>query len=227
MVDNVRIYTSQNAFMPSLSLSILYLTVLSFAGQMVTYMLAVGYTSTIVGIVRVGSSVCEMSPTWIAPWVLGKVGPRPSWNLVSESSDDLSGHRRVRILDTPSPYLGSSLGLPSAGSACGASISRLRSLSRKEVQPEYRGAFSTTKATLQNFFKLYAYASTIMFFRPVDFKYPATISIDAVYIAGGLYTKFVRDRRGHLLHASHCVKSRDRSRQMYHHVSQDIGEELV
>lgn len=42
-VENFQIYTSQEAFLPSLSLSISYLTVLSFAGQMVTYLLAMGW----------------------------------------------------------------------------------------------------------------------------------------------------------------------------------------
>ena len=73
-VDNLKIYVSQQAFLPSLSLSMLYLTVLSFAGQMVTYLLSVGYASTVVGLARMFSTVFELSATWIAPKVMDRLG---------------------------------------------------------------------------------------------------------------------------------------------------------
>lgn len=41
---------------------------------MVTYLLAVGYTSRAVGMARVGSSVFEISATWIAPYLTRKIG---------------------------------------------------------------------------------------------------------------------------------------------------------
>ncbi len=63
LVENLRVYISQDAFLASMSLLILYLTVLSFAGQMVTYLLAIGYTSTIVSLIRILSTGCEMSAT--------------------------------------------------------------------------------------------------------------------------------------------------------------------
>jgi hypothetical protein len=71
----LKIYASQDAFLPSVSLSILYLTVLSFAGQMVTYLLASGYTAAMIAAIRLVSTSCEMSATWVAPPVMAWVGP--------------------------------------------------------------------------------------------------------------------------------------------------------
>jgi len=74
-VDSMKIYVSQQAFLPSLSLSILYLTVLSFAGQIVVYLLSVGYSSTVVGLARMISTIFELTATWIGPKVIGRIGP--------------------------------------------------------------------------------------------------------------------------------------------------------
>lgn len=41
---------------------------------MITYLLAVGYTSQLVGVARVGSSIFEISATWIAPYLTKKIG---------------------------------------------------------------------------------------------------------------------------------------------------------
>jgi iron-regulated transporter 1 len=40
------LYVHHPAFLPSLAGALLYLTVLSFAGQMVTYLLSAGYNAT-------------------------------------------------------------------------------------------------------------------------------------------------------------------------------------
>jgi hypothetical protein len=52
----------------------LNLTVLSFGGQMVTYLLSAGYTSTQVGVARTTSVVFEVLATWAAPWLIRKIG---------------------------------------------------------------------------------------------------------------------------------------------------------
>jgi len=75
LLQGVKIYVNQAAFLPSLSLSLLYLTVLSFSGQMVTYLLSTGYTSTDIGLIRTISVFVEMSATWLAPKIMAKLGP--------------------------------------------------------------------------------------------------------------------------------------------------------
>ena len=74
-----------------------------------------------------------------------------------------------------------------------------------EVAPEQRGAFSSVESSFQNFFELLAYASTVVFAEPAQFRWPVLISCVAVYCAGALYARFVRTRRGHLTHFCDCV----------------------
>ena len=75
LLQNLKEYLHHPAFAPSLSLSLLYLTVLSFSGQMITYLLAAGYTSTNIGYIRSVNTIVEMSATWFAPVVMTKIGP--------------------------------------------------------------------------------------------------------------------------------------------------------
>lgn len=86
----------------------------------------------------------------------------------------------------------------------------------QEVEPEHRGTFSSQEFALQNVFEMLAFASTIAFPRPAQFKYPATISAAAVGLAGILYATFVRSRRGHLIHLSSCL-DRDGRQKDHHH----------
>ena len=57
-----------------MALSCLYLTVLSFAGQMVTYLLSVGFTSTEIGVIRTVSVAFEISATWLGPFLMTRIG---------------------------------------------------------------------------------------------------------------------------------------------------------
>lgn len=74
-LSSVPFYIHHPAFLPSFSLSLLYLTVLSFSGQMITYLMSVGYTPLYVGIARTGSTIVELSATWAAPRLMRKIGP--------------------------------------------------------------------------------------------------------------------------------------------------------
>ncbi|KAK8120705.1 Ferroporti-1 [Apiospora kogelbergensis] len=70
-----RVYFRHRALLPSMACALLYLTVLSFGGQMVTFLLASGYDSTQIGAARTLSVVFEVLATWIAPWLMASVGP--------------------------------------------------------------------------------------------------------------------------------------------------------
>lgn len=73
-IESLPFYFSHPAFLPSFALSLLYFTVLSFSGQMITYLISVGYSSLYVGVARVVSSIFELSATWLAPVMMKKVG---------------------------------------------------------------------------------------------------------------------------------------------------------
>lgn len=73
-IESLPFYFSHPAFLASFALSLLYFTVLSFSGQMITYLASVGYTPLYIGIARVGSSIFEISATWAAPYLMKKIG---------------------------------------------------------------------------------------------------------------------------------------------------------
>ena len=68
-------YLHHSAALPSLALSILYFTVLSFGSQMITYLLTSGYTPLHISSARGISVLFEISATWLAPLVISRVGP--------------------------------------------------------------------------------------------------------------------------------------------------------
>jgi iron-regulated transporter 1 len=73
-LKSLPLYFRHQVFLPSISLSLLYFTVLSFSVRMITFLLAVGYTSFYVGIARTISTIFELSATWIAPRVQKQIG---------------------------------------------------------------------------------------------------------------------------------------------------------
>lgn len=69
-----RLYMGHDAFLPSFAVAVLYLTVLGFSGQMLTYLLSTGYNATQIGLGRTLSVVFEVLATWMAPWLMGRIG---------------------------------------------------------------------------------------------------------------------------------------------------------
>jgi iron-regulated transporter 1 len=68
------LYIRHPVFLPSFSLALLYMTVLSFSGQMITYLLTLGLSSGVIGVLRGVSAVAEISATWLAPEVTDHIG---------------------------------------------------------------------------------------------------------------------------------------------------------
>lgn len=215
-----------------MALSVLYLTVLSFAGQMVTYLLSVGYNSTQIGIIRTFSVAVEVSATWLGPILMTRFGVIRAglWSISWQIFCIAAAVTLFLVVRQPfvaasgiiAGVIGSRLGLwvfdlcvqTIVQEVCVFPILTYYKPTTeclKEVEADRRGSFSSMEASFQNFFELCSYASTIVFARPAQFKYPIFMSCAAVLVAGTLYTKFVRDRRGHLLHLSDCLKVRERS----------------
>lgn len=70
-----RDYVTSPVFLASFALSLLYLTVLSFGGTMVTYLLHTGFNSLEVSAMRIGSVAAELFGTWAAPFIMNRIGP--------------------------------------------------------------------------------------------------------------------------------------------------------
>jgi iron-regulated transporter 1 len=212
-LSGTSVYVRHRAFLPSLALALLYLTVLAFGGQMLTYLLSLGLSSGLIGVLRGVSAIFEMSATWIAPRIMSHIGPVRSgiwfinWQILCVSVACaffwLDYNPTLAAVGTVAAVIASRIGL------WGFDLSA-QMIVQEEVEPIHRGTFSSQEFALQNIFEMLASASTIVFPRPAQFKYPATISAGAVAVAGILYAMFVRSRRGHLLHLSKCVDGHGR-----------------
>ena len=212
-------YFHHRAFRASFACCLLYFTVLSFGGQMTTYLLSAGYNSYHIAITRTASVTFEISATWLAPWVMTRIGPVRSgiwfinWQILC-----LSGA-------VASFWLVKSPLIAATGLVVGTILSRIglwgfdlstQIIVQEEVDAEHRGSFSAIEASWQNVFELCSYATTIVASNPGEFKWPVLISVVAVYAAGVLYASFVRHRRGHLIHLSKCIEGDRKTRQAPH-----------
>lgn len=74
-VTDTKFYIRHRAFLPSFAGALLYLTVLSFNGQMGTYLLSAGYSATEIASARMLSVAFEVLATWVAPWLMDRIGP--------------------------------------------------------------------------------------------------------------------------------------------------------
>ncbi|KAJ6786715.1 hypothetical protein PWT90_08973 [Aphanocladium album] len=215
-ISSFAAYFRHPAFLPSFSLSLLYLTVLSFSGQFITFLLSMGFTPFHVGVARTGSTMIELSATWVAPRLMNHMGPirggiwSLSWQMICLTFGLSLFLRDGFGADTKHTWTSV------AGLILCIALSRLglwgydlcaQTIVQEEVGDGSRGAFSSVEASFQNLFELVSFATTIAFSRPEQFHWPLVISIAAVYVAGGLYAFFVRRRRGHLFHPPACLKA--------------------
>lgn len=222
-------YVRHPVFLPSFALALLYMTVLSFSGQMITYLLAIGVSSGAIGILRGIAALSELSATWLAPLLMARIGPIRAgiwflnWELLCVILACIFfwlpiAEPTLLAAGTVSAVIASRVGL--WGYDLSAQI-----LVQDEIEPDMRGTFSSQEFALQNGFEMLAFLSTIIFSRPEQFKYPATISAVAVAVAGVLYAAFVRTRRGHLVHLSRCLDGAHRKKPGWTAITQDEGDE--
>jgi iron-regulated transporter 1 len=216
-----RAYVENPAFLASFSLSLLYLTVLSFASQMTTYLLTLGFTSTHVSIMRLVSVILELSATVAAPWLMSKIGAvRAGLWFINEQVLAIGlaiGLFHIFPTNTAPMLAGAALVL-------GVCLSRLglwgfdlsvQYLVQGDAPPASRGSFSAIEMSLQNLFELLSFATTMVWYRPQDFTIPMLISAGAIVSSAACFAGFVRQKRGHLLHTNRCLKRMGGKKRMY------------
>lgn len=197
-------FVHHRIFPASLAVSMLYLTVLSFGGIMVSYLNMVGYTYWSLGILRAVAGIAGIASTYIMPYLSAKIGIIRTgiWALWFESF-------------TLAPVV---LSLTSWGTQSvwgpfmlfgGMSLSRIglwvfdiaeTLLLQQYVDNSQIGSVSGWQHSLCNVFDLLQYVLTAIVSDPKDFSIPAFISLLAVVGATISYTFFVKRERGHLIH---------------------------
>jgi iron-regulated transporter 1 len=217
----VSTYVCHQAFLPSFALALLYLTVLSFSGQLITYLLAQDMSSASVALLRGVAAMFELSATWLGPWLHKRIGAVRSgiWFLNAEllfvaiacGTLWLPEEHKSKIVVTLTLV---AMVILSRTGLWGFDLSA-QLIVQDEVESDVRGTFSSLEASCQNLFEMLAFLSTMIFSRPEQFKIPAAISAGAVATAALLFTYFVRKRRGHLLHASRCLERHHTSKERH------------
>ncbi|PNS19937.1 hypothetical protein CAC42_7904 [Sphaceloma murrayae] len=189
-IRDVGYYIQHEAFLPSFSLALLYLTVLSFGGQMVNYLVSRSLSSLTIGLLRTGSAVFEISATWIAPMMMDWIGAVRSGIWLLNWQVVCLGIAAATMWVQNTVFGGLWLFLPmvmlSRAGLWGFDLSA-QYLIQEEVEAEGRGRFSSIEASFQNLFELFAFATTIIFSRPEQFKYPAAISTGSTACAAIMY----------------------------------------
>jgi iron-regulated transporter 1 len=235
-------YLQHPAFLPSFCLSLLYLTVLTFGGQMVTYLLSVGFSSISIGLLRTVSTIFELSSTWLAPKAMRKIGAircgiwflnwQIVWVMLAVVMLWIDIPQEYAVVGLLAGTIASRVGLWGFDLSAQVIVQEVRWTEifvesiltwKQAVESDQRGSFSATEASVQNIFELLSFASTAIFARPDQFRIPAAVSAAAVVLAGLMYAFFVRQQRGHLFHASKCMQ---RKRPTWQPLAQDDDVEL-
>jgi len=225
-----KIYFQNPAFLASFALSILYLTVLSFASQMTTYLLTLGFTSTHVSLMRLASVILELSATCAAPWLMRRIGAvRSGLWFINEQLISIALAVGLFLYYNDKPMLAG------ATLVSGVALSRLglwgfdlsvQCLVQEDAPEATRGSFSSIEMSLQNLFELLSFATTMVFYRPEDFRIPIYISAGAIAMSAACFAKFVRKKRGHLLHTDKCLKRIGKAGRVRYRVLPTIEEEV-
>ncbi|CAI6339726.1 unnamed protein product [Periconia digitata] len=205
-------YWHNPAFLASFSLSLLYLTTLSFASQMTTYLLTLGFTSVSISIFRLLAVAVELSATCAAQLLIRRIGAiRAGLWFVNEQLVSIA------LATGLFSFLHGKGKIAGVALIAGVTLSRLglwgfdlsvQYLVQESTLEASRGSFSAVEASLQNFFEMLSFAMTMIFAAPEQFKYPVYISAGAIALSAVCFASFVRQKRGHLLHTSRCLEKR-------------------
>lgn len=186
-------YVRHPIFLASFSISILYMTVLSFGPQMVAFLLFQGHGPVEVGLMRTGSVIIELATTFLAPRVMKRTGPIFSgvgfvvWQAFTLC---VAVYMFSTMQDNADP------GTASLYLVVGVILSRIglwgfdlsvQIIVQEGVEANNRAVFSSMEAATQSMFELLSFVQTIVWATPDVFKFPVFTSTGATVTAAGLF----------------------------------------
>ncbi|KAI8805120.1 Ferroporti-1 [Cladochytrium replicatum] len=204
--DQLVLYVRHPVFLASLSICMLYFTVLSFSSVMMAFLLAASsYTPLTVAFARGASVVTGLLGAAISPFLINRTGLVLTgvvavwsqalslipavfalwmWNI---SSDDKSGSDWQAHVFVASVVV-SRVGLWLFDLA-------QTQIMQERVAEDERGVVNGVQVAIQNLFELGSMASTMVFSDPMQFKIPATLSIASVVMAGLTFSIYAINKR--------------------------------
>jgi len=199
-------------FLSSLSISCLYLTVLSFDGTMLSYLKAEAYSDPFLAGMRALNVVAGLMGTLAMPLLERKLGlvRAGNWSIWSEV---LCLVPAVVSFYVGAPPIG--VRAPAWNAALlfgGMMLSRvglwafdlcqLKELQLALASHPRRNSITALQFSLQNIADMLKYVLTIILSRPSQFKFAALTSFLSVVAGAVTYLMYVKRERGHVFHTA-------------------------
>lgn len=199
-----REYVQHRTFPITLSIGMLYINVLSFGGTMTSYLVLIGYSSGLLGIMKAMAGIVGVAGTFAQPLLARRLGNIRAglWSvwqlaltlgLVVLALTDRLGNRTATSILLFGGMAASRLGL------------WIFDITGSLILQEYTAAAHITSIsgwqyTVCNLFDLLQYVLTIVVSDPSMFIIPACVSLGFIVTAAVIYSYFVWRDRGHLFH---------------------------
>ncbi|KAK3805976.1 MAG: Ferroporti-1 [Linnemannia gamsii] len=200
---SIREYVQHRTFLATLALGMLYMNVLSFGGTMTAYLVLIGYSSGLLGIMKAVTGIMGVAGTYVMPLLAKRLGNVRTglWSIWQLA---LTLGLVVVALTNRLDYTAMSI-LLFGGMAASRLGLWMFDIAENLILQEYIAPIHITSITgwqysLCNLFDLLQYVLTIIVSDPAQFIIPASISAGSIVGAAIIYTWFVWKDRGHLLH---------------------------
>ncbi|KAI5481701.1 hypothetical protein MNV49_002927 [Pseudohyphozyma bogoriensis] len=208
-------------FPSSLAISLLYLTVLSFDGTMLTWLNSHSYSDSFVAGMRGICVVTGLFGTVLMPWLERRIGVvrTGSWSIISEVLSLIPVLLSFFIGAAPEgkrsvPWNAAILFTGMALSRIGLwsfDLCQLKELQTVLHDHPRRNSITALQSSLQNVLDLLKYILTMVLSRPSQFKWAAVVSFASVVGGAGSYLWYVKKERGHVFHldwTEHLLKKK-------------------
>ncbi|KAH8924579.1 hypothetical protein BT69DRAFT_1280461 [Atractiella rhizophila] len=203
-------FIHSSIFPSSLAIALLYMTVLSFDGTLLSYLKTHKFSDAFLAAMRAICVVAGLGGTFVMPWLEKKVGVIRAglWSIWTQIICLVPVLLTFFIKAPPpgqnGPVWGSVLlfgGLALSRIGLWAfDLAQLKQLQTSLQGHTKRNALTALQYSLQNIFDLAKYVLTIILHRPSQFKWAVLVSFISVFTGGLTYTFFAKRERGHILH---------------------------
>ncbi|KAJ1957344.1 hypothetical protein GGI12_005051, partial [Dipsacomyces acuminosporus] len=197
-----KIYTSDVTYLASISIAMLYLTVLNFAGTMISYLKWFGYSDFLIASIRATAVVMGLVATFIQPAHVRRFGTaRAALHFIWMQTASLMlvlATFYMNYSNTTVVLMLSGVALSRIG-LWGFDLSQTQ-IMQESVDPNRIGLVFGYQYMLCNIFEILQYVLTMVWSDPRQFHIPATISVAMVFLSAMAYSRYSQIVRGHLFH---------------------------
>ncbi|KAI9009761.1 Ferroporti-1 [Gaertneriomyces semiglobifer] len=192
-----------HTFLSALAVAQVYLTVLSFGSPMIAYLLIQGYSSALLAAMRCVAVVVGLLATLAMPKIVARIGLIRT-GLWAVWSEGLLLLPVVVSFWMPDGSLAEAFLMfgGTAASRFGLWIFDMAQMQimQERVDSAEAGFINGMQYSMQNFFELCAFGTTMLWSNPASFHIPAIISTAAVFSAACTFSVYAYRDRGHLFH---------------------------